>query len=292
MVKLYSYRAHDGDFFWLKFKQKAEESYHNIVVDGGRKSNADDFCKMLNDIATDNEKVDAIILTHYDRDHIMGMLTGLQRARKKQCIPVIERILLNTGKGYLQQHEEFRVSMTQLPEEITKVPLETPGYSAGDAENLIAFLKAYGLDEHLKEYIVQSLEPIEIGGTKLHIISPDENMLSRLIQSWPGLETSEERSAYGGSETEWETDIDELMGQNALEDSSTSNGASIAFVFEYEDIRIAFLGDAYSSVCIDGLSKLGYSKENPCEVDLIKLSHHGSKHNCSEELFQILKSKN
>ena len=67
---------------------------------------------------------------------------------------------------------------------------------------------------------------------------------------------------------------------------------SVAFLFEFEKIRIAFLGDAYPSVCIDGLLKLGYSCKKPCCVDLVKLSHHGSKYNCSDKLFQILRTQN
>ena len=43
MVKLFSCKAHDGDYFWLRYKHDAEELYHNLVIDGGRKSNASDF---------------------------------------------------------------------------------------------------------------------------------------------------------------------------------------------------------------------------------------------------------
>ena len=97
---------------------------------------------------------------------------------------------------------------------------------------------------------------------------------------------------YGGADPEWSKPLDELSGYDTPEDTSLSNGASIAFLFEFEKIRIAFLGDAYPSVCIDGLLKLGYSCKKPCCVDLVKLSHHGSKYNCSDKLFQILRTQN
>ena len=103
MVKLFSCKAHDGDYFWLRYKHDAEELYHNLVIDGGRKSNASDFCEMLKRIYENGEKIDAMVLTHFDQDHIMGMLAGLQKAQKKNCIPEIEALYFNTGEGYWKQ---------------------------------------------------------------------------------------------------------------------------------------------------------------------------------------------
>lgn len=100
MVKLYSCRAHDGDYFWLRYKHTEERLYHNLVIDGGRKANASDFCEMLRTIQENGEQVDAVFLTHFDRDHIMGMLAGMQKARRQNCIPEIGKLYLNTGKGY------------------------------------------------------------------------------------------------------------------------------------------------------------------------------------------------
>ena len=68
---------------------------------------------------------------------------------------------------------------------------------------------------------------------------------------------------YGGADPEWSVSLDELSGCNVPEDASLSNGASIAFLFQFEKIRIAFLGDAHPSVCVDGLLKLGYSSQKP-----------------------------
>ena len=291
MVKLYTYRAQDGDFFWLKYKSNEETAYHNVVVDGGRKNNADDFCEMLAKIRKENEKVDAIFLTHFDQDHIMGMLLGIQKAKKKNCIPEIESIYMNTGKGYLQHHERCKEIPETLPEEKVEIPLDTPGYSANDAEKLVTLLQTYGLGRCLKSYVAQSDEKIVIGGAELYIISPSEDKLLNLIQNWPGLKSTVITTAYGGIKTEWGFSLDELMLQAASEDGSISNGASIAFLFEFEQTKIAFLGDAHPSVCVTGLLKLGYSKENPCKVDLVKISHHGSKHNCSEKLLHILNSE-
>ena len=292
MVKLFSCKAHDGDYFWLRYKHDEEKLYHNLVIDGGRKSNASDFYEMLKHICKNGEQIDAMVLTHFDQDHIMGMFAGLQKAQKKNYIPKIAALYLNTGKGYWKHHQSLEGS-EPLPEETVKIPMtDAPGYSANDLKKLTDFLQEYGLEEHICSYIVQSCEEIHIGNAKCYIISPSDASLKDLIQNFSDFMQVSPVTPYGGADPEWSKPLDELSGYDTPEDTSLSNGASIAFLFEFEKIRIAFLGDAYPSVCIDGLLKLGYSCKKPCCVDLVKLSHHGSKYNCSDKLFQILRTQN
>ncbi|BAF71688.1 hypothetical protein [Sulfurovum sp. NBC37-1] len=73
------------------------------------------------------------------------------------------------------------------------------------------------------------------------------------------------------------------------EDKSLPNGSSIAFILEIGDKKILFLGDSHPSVIIDGLKELRYSNRNKLEIDFMKVSHHGSKANTSNELLEIIK---
>ena len=83
------------------------------------------------------------------------------------------------------------------------------------------------------------------------------------------------------------------MLQNELkEDTAIHNGSSIAFILEIEDKKMLFLGDAHPSVVVDSLINLEYSKENKLSLDLIKVSHHGSKANISDELLDIIECDN
>lgn len=144
MVKLFSSKAHDGDYFWLRYKHDEEKLYHNLVIDGGRKSNASDFYEMLKHICKNGEQIDAMVLTHFDQDHIMGMFAGLQKAQKKNYIPKIAALYLNTGKGYWKHHQSLEGS-EPLPEETVKIPMtDAPGYSANDLKKLTVFFKNMG----------------------------------------------------------------------------------------------------------------------------------------------------
>ncbi len=78
------------------------------------------------------------------------------------------------------------------------------------------------------------------------------------------------------------------MGQKEPPDSSVSNGASLAFLFDFADTHLVFLGDAHADVCAEGLWMLGYTPARPYFADLVKLSHHGSACNLSDELLALL----
>ena len=69
-----------------------------------------------------------------------------------------------------------------------------------------------------------------------------------------------------------------------------NNASSIAFLFEYQDIKGAFLGDAKPSVCMEGLKKIAIKDAYP--VDFIKLSHHGSISNTNLKLLKKLPTVN
>lgn len=58
-------------------------------------------------------------------------------------------------------------------------------------------------------------------------------------------------------------------------DKSKSNGASIAFILEYKDKKLLFLGDAHEDIIVDNLKKYKKSGKS-LDFDVVKVSHHGS----------------
>ena len=75
------------------------------------------------------------------------------------------------------------------------------------------------------------------------------------------------------------------------EDKAPVNGSSIAFVLEKKDMKVLLLGDSHPTQIIESLRQ-HYKEENfPIEFDVIKISHHGSQKNTSNELLEIINSK-
>lgn len=56
--------------------------------------------------------------------------------------------------------------------------------------------------------------------------------------------------------------------------------------------KIMFLGDSAPIIVKDKLLSIGYSSEKPIKVDLIKLTHHGSKFNICNELIEMIDCDN
>lgn len=78
------------------------------------------------------------------------------------------------------------------------------------------------------------------------------------------------------------------------EDTSATNGSSISFLLEYSGKKLLFLGDAIPSLVVKQLKAhfleqgMEISKRNPLEVNVLKLSHHGSFTNNSPELLELV----
>lgn len=83
--------------------------------------------------------------------------------------------------------------------------------------------------------------------------------------------------------------IEKLIKEDIfLEDTDVVNGSSIAFILEYEEKKILFLGDSHPSVIEEQLKKMGFEKDKKIKIDLMKVSHHGSKGNITNGLLEII----
>ena len=110
--------------------------------------------------------------------------------------------------------------------------------------------------------------------------------MKQLAEKWETYHQRKELIVYSaGGETHYQRDLKELMNEKLGNDTSVNNKSSIAFVLTYQNSKMLFLGDSNPKVCVEGAKHAGI--KNPCPVDLIKLSHHGSKANMSDELLSF-----
>jgi hypothetical protein len=145
-------------------------------------------------------------------------------------------------------------------------------------------------------------------GMKLTLLSPDAESLAALLQDWkaklkgknwemdPGdLEAAWDKLAQqskfhpGAELTLGPDDLTADLGKFLKgTDSSAANGSSIAFIAEFAGKSCVFLADAHMEVVCNSIRRLGYSKEAPLKVDAVKVSHHGSKNNITEEFLSLV----
>lgn len=137
------------------------------------------------------------------------------------------------------------------------------------------------------------LKAYTFAGMKLTVLSPTYEKLQALKKTWekvirqeglvPGEAHARDETVLGGGFLG--DDVRLLAKAPFKEDESVANGASIAFLAEYEGKRVLFGADAWPSVLVDSLQRAPF-KGLPQAVDAFKLPHHGSSKNLSVPMLE------
>jgi hypothetical protein len=282
--------AFKGDFFWIRYRIGNIGPWRHVLIDSGCTGCWRDYISILECISNNGEVIEALFLTHIDEDHIGGALKAFANISKP--LPQIERIYLNTGRG-IARHMSLRASPFYPEDELSVAP-DDGFYSVSQAFGFLELLKKYGLESKLLNYTTIDTTMLSLAdGAIIRFISPSEDALLNFYSFWEKDRTHVVEGYSVSGEISFESaDLSSLFDVSLGKDTSVSNGSSIAFLFSFEGKCLAFLADAHADICARGLKKIGYSLACPCPVDFVKLSHHGSNNNLSEELLQLLPTQN
>ncbi len=290
MVRVYMFPVGVGDFLWIRYG-KGNETDYNIIIDGGHEKYSSIYSRVLKTIANSKQNV-LIVMTHIDADHIQAAAQGLANLPAELLENVVEKIYFNTSRGIMEAFhklgEDLNFELSQYPEDKIEVCKNSMNHSVQDAEKFLDMIERKYLKSKLVEYTISGTE-VEYHGAQLRFISPGESEAEKLL-CYIGEYKREEELHYTSSTTLTQTDLDDLKNKKLGNDQSITNRSSLAFIFEYEDVKGAFLGDAASPVMCKGLEKLGINAPYP--VDFIKLPHHGGNNNTSDKLLKMLPTKN
>jgi len=269
--------ANNGDSFIIRtFDSQAKE--FNILIDGGTKST---FEAVLRKELKKIPLINLMILTHIDSDHIGGLIKFVNNA------------LFNPDQVERYWFNSKNIKFTHTGNNI----------SIGQAKTLEELLIEKGnIKDKWSEDIVVGSEPILPEGISIEIISPSKEILDELYEKWPDLSDEFNRkleditiSAIKPSQLQRGT-LTDLALANDIPDKSILadifNSSSIAFIFRTFDISILFLGDAHPCFIEKVLSAKEYSKDNKLSVDYVKVSHHGSKNNTTNNLLDMIDCNN
>ncbi len=290
-MKIKFLQASNGDSIWISFLEN--ETPRNIIIDGGigntykSPSNINgDLFKTIELIYEEKQNIDLLVLTHFDNDHIEGILRWLNK--DKNASKFIKRVWFNSGKEIAKKFESDENQDLNIEILTESLDFKT------SAKQAIIFEK-YLKDNELWEgkIIEQGLE-CNLFGLKFKILSPNRQKLDMLLKLY-----KKQRDYFtSGGEYDFQISLKEFINEESLpdfkfkEDTSVANGSAIAFIMEYGSKHFLFLADAHPSVVIEGLNIFGYDKDNPLSVELMKLSHHGSMYNTNKELLEIVKTDN
>lgn len=259
-----------GDAIHIRFFG-TNNRYHNILIDGGFKKTYQDYLEpLLQNIAQNPEEfLDLWIVTHYDRDHIGGV------------VAFAEDIAFNTPNHRSKKNlvTNFWYNRPLIASDSTERGL-TEGIS----------LSTYLADnDYPARDINNNIKTQEYFGIKITVLSPTPQQ----IQTYR--HTAQEDAAERGlaRENDYNTPISAFDIHDFDKDTDPINDSSIAILFEYQDYKGLFLADANPETIRQSLLRLPEVQQTgKIKLTQVKLGHHGSKHNTHIPLLQILDTQN
>ncbi len=283
MYKINFLPARFGDAIWIEYGSVT--SPHYILIDGGTAGTRRQIASMLKKTAHPQPRLDLLVITHIDRDHLEGVLG----------------ILEQDSPGFVAEEVWFNAfhHLPEDPEEIVFSPMQAERLTSRLADLQWGWNQNFGggavclPDNDLREPITLA------GGMKITLLSPTPKSLVRLRSEWenevhqanlrqgitlpPNDEAVPEEVSF---EVPAMPDLESLAQSDFQEDTSIANASSIAFLAEFEGQRALFAADAPPDGLLSSLERL--SPAQPVSLDLLKVSHHGSQHTTSLPLIQKL----
>lgn len=279
MLRLQMLPAAYGDALLLEWGTAPK--LHRMLIDGGPLGT---YRTVHDRIAEFGESphLDVLVVTHIDGDHLEGVIRLMQdRAAMKLTIgdvwfngwPQIE-----DAQSDVQGRDQAEMMGALLARD------HLPWNAAFNK-------KVIQLPHEGAPPVVDSL-----GGATVTVLGPGPDQVKALRKKWlsvlkdvypePGqveqaLARLGERRSLAG--------IEDLLGSNVVADNSVANGSSICMLFEYDDRSLLLTGDSHGDVLTAGLARLLADRgQSRLRVDAVKLPHHCSKANVTEEFLSLL----
>jgi hypothetical protein len=279
IFSLEALNAQQGDCFLLHFGTAKQPRM--IVIDGGPqgvfdaslKPKLDEIRKQRGIKAGSALPTDLLMVSHIDDDHIHGILDWFTAMTASPGAWKIRECWFNSFEDVLNHAPKIRAAALKPAEDSAAKRSEEPAAS----HPMIAYSvsQGRGLRDDLKQQKIRvndgkpllfapsSTPHFEKAGVKLTLVAPNKQAVDRLQKTW------------------------EITPARALAlDNAVENLSSLVVMAECGARRILLTGDARGDYILDGLKGAGYLKNGTCKVDILKLPHHGSSRNCTQELFE------
>jgi beta-lactamase superfamily II metal-dependent hydrolase len=264
-------QADHGDAILINY---GKDPVRHLLVDGGPASSIINLMEVLSAARNGNTlTLEAIVITHYDFDHIGGIIALLE---KKPDWLIIKDIWFN-GYSHLKPKD---------------------GLGPGHSDALSSLIVKSQLPQNRafegKAVCAPSLDGIALaGGLLIWIMSPTQKELTALGRlSATAFQENEKRSHRDqlGRQDSWPPPVHgSFLSKPFIADKSASNASSIAMLLSLAEKKILLLGDACEDVICATLEN--YWPGRKLEIDFLKMSHHGSQANISKKLLNKIKCK-
>ncbi len=290
MFALEALKAKHGDCLLLHWG-KANDP-HLALIDGGPAGVYKNFLKpRLQAIARERGgslNFDLTMVSHIDDDHIKGILELAKDIEANKVSCRIRGLWHNSLEGLLDDELPSGSTASVTASVGAGFPgMKKKGWqqkvlaSVPQGQELHAFMIRTGLADFLNEQfdpIGDTDKRLVLGSKgKASIDLPGE--LSLTIVAPMVAEVEELRKA-------WIKHRKEGVVTAGFDDDSPYNLSSIVVLAKFGKKRMLLTGDARGDLMLKGLEEQKLLKNGKIHVDLLKLPHHGSQNNVTEEFFE------
>lgn len=280
-----------------------------------------------------NYKINLLIVTHVDNDHILGIEEMLKDEKRLKIDKIVfncyQRLQNNLPTIKFSYNQKQRIKQIQSELSIVFSDIVENDISAPEAVkglSTIILSKPTLKGKWGRDYILDEDRcDIDLKGLgKIKFVSPNmtdlekldkkfrELLCSELFIDGENVANSKNESIYelllryasmndvsgdGESNVAGEDDdlgerleaaVDHPVKEKSITDE---NKASLAFVWEKDEHRVLFMGDARPGRIVEGLLRIYPKGPYPLMFDAIKVSHHGSHYNTTVELMRLIDSE-
>lgn len=283
-MEVFFYQAECGDAARIRFLGNDGKN-HNIFIDAGYNRTYLNILSSEIDIIKNNrELIDVWIISHIHDDHIGGIETYIDAIQKKEISDIVQKWYYNPPRVSLTKSQFKPLSVSEVK-------------SIKQGDKLMEYISEIG---KLPNSDICSELSFDLFGMKIIVLSPSINKLKKLRDkylpnSFKILERSEIESiseAVASPKYDYDKTLASFDLNKWKEDDSIENGSSISLLTEFQGKRILWLADSHPSDVVTSLKKLGFSNENKLQCEWVKVSHHGSRGNNSNELYDIINCEN
>ncbi len=280
--------ASEGDALWVTSRDACGHLF-NVLIDGGRLATGRLLVNRVRSAPTLPLRLDLLVVTHVDRDHIEGVIELLEQCDESQI--VIGGIWFN---GY-----------AHLPAPpVVGGGLQEQGAVMGNRLEALIRKRRIQWNQEFNGDAVARTDPlfpsVMLTPTlRATVLGPTPDDLRALRPKWE-LECKRAGLIPGGPDiTDFvlaeqagarEIDIDTLCSAPFIDDDALANASSIVVLLE--DLErtggnVLFAGDATAHALQRALTKLR-EQRNDLRIDAFKVPHHGSERNVSLDLLRVV----
>ncbi len=287
MFKLHVIQAQFGDSLLLEFGTGKPQF---ILIDGGPGGVYDTSLRPeLVRIIGDGGRLEALVISHIDIDHIQGAVDLLAELKsdKDNAKPLflnIKEVWLNSFSAVIDDTGELIERMNSLyaiagqaAMESTAAGIAVEGVKEGDRITRFCTMLDINMNpEANKGFFIADpgQTDVNFGNLKFIITGPTQANLDSLKKDWDKwLKEQEKKIANGTFEVQ------------AMTDKSVPNLSSLTFLVAGEGKTILFTGDGRGDHLIQGLDMKGLLKDGKFHVDILKVAHHGSDRDTDRSFF-------